>query len=774
MLKTISLITLFTYLFVACKESGDSAVSDALDEAFNTDPTASGQVQIGQCYEDQYAPVAETITRKLDIILVPDTSGSINEERASIANGFTSFINSLPAEIDFRIGVVLGHGPNSARSGKLYQKGSEDLVLDSQILDTASIISGLHTKLVNPATDGASDGGEMGFLSLTEAITTNLDLIRSQGLLRDDAALAIVFIADEQDICADFPEGVIPVPDPQGKETSSYNNHCVDGDDNLLYYPEQLFEELNNLQEQRPLIIGGVIYNNNETIPFNGENEIGYGYKELIELSNGISVDLANGDYNDGLENLGKMAQVSVKPEQDFQLSTNLLEPSSLEVLVNGSPANHTYDAELNIVSLTSDRDPFSVVRINYCEKEEVSNQVFKLVAGGSHTCAILHDGSLKCWGQNTSGQLGQGHTDTIGDDELPSSAMAINFGQKVVDAAAGLSHTCVLLEDQTVKCFGDNSRGQLGLGHIDNIGDNETADTFASVPLGTAVKSIYAGTRFNCALLINQEVKCWGENNFGQLGYGHTDNLGDDEDLSSYGNLALGDDAIQMDISTISYHTCAVLKSSNSLKCWGLNNQGQLGYGHTDNLGDDETPDSYGAVSFGNEVLQIATGASHTCALSSGQQVRCWGANSVGQTGFGSNTTIGDDEAADSASYLDFNGIGISMVATGNTHTCAIGTDDSLHCFGLAVLGQLGHGNKNNIGDNESITGNSKVEIDIALSQVALGLHHTCALTKDEGRVICFGLNSFGQLGYGNKANIGDDEIPWEFVAVLAPEESP
>lgn len=774
MLKTITLITLFTYLFVACEESGDSAVSDALDEAFNTDPTASGQVQIGQCYEDQYAPVADTITRKLDIILVPDTSGSINEERASIANGFTSFINSLPAEIDFRIGVVLGHGPNSARSGKLYQKGSEDLVLDSQILDTASIISGIHTKLVNPATDGASDGGEMGFLSLTEAITTNLGMIRSQGLLRDDAALAIVFIADEQDICADFPEGVIPVLDPQGKETSSYNNHCVDGDDNLLYYPEQLFEELNNLQEQRPLIIGGVIYNNNETIPFNGENEIGYGYKELIELSNGISVDLANGDYNDGLENLGKMAQVSVKPEQDFQLSTNLLEPSSLEVLVNGSPANHTYDAELNIVSLTSERDPFSVVRINYCEKEEVPNQVFKLVAGGSHTCAILHDGSLKCWGQNTSGQLGQGNTDTIGDDELPSSAMAINFGQKVVDAAAGLSHTCVLLEDQTVKCFGDNSRGQLGLGHTDNIGDNETADTFASVPLGTAVKSIYAGTRFNCALLINQEVKCWGENNFGQLGYGHTDNLGDDEDLSSYGNLALGDDVIQMDISTISYHTCAVLKSSNSLKCWGLNNQGQLGHGHTDNLGDDETPDSYGTVAFGNEVLQIATGASHTCALSSGQQVRCWGANSVGQTGFGSNTTIGDDEAADSAPYLDFDGADISMVATGNTHTCAIGTDDSLHCFGLAVLGQLGHGNKNNIGDNESITGNSKVEIDIALSQVALGLHHTCALTKDEGRVICFGLNSFGQLGYGNKANIGDDEVPWEFVAVLAPEEYP
>jgi alpha-tubulin suppressor-like RCC1 family protein len=363
---------------------------------------------------------------------------------------------------------------------------------------------------------------------------------------------------------------------------------------------------------------------------------------------------------------------------------------------------------------------------------------------------------------------------ETIGDDEKPSSVPALNFGQKVIGAAAGFFHTCVLLEDGSVKCFGDNSKGQLGHGNTDILGDNETIDQIPVVPLGQKATKIYAGTKYNCALLENQKVKCWGENNYGQLGYGHTNHLGDDESLSSYGEVSIGDDVVQMDISTISYHTCAVLKSDDALKCWGLNNQGQLGYGHTNNLGDDEVPSSYGDISFGNKVLQIATGYTHTCALSGGQQVRCWGSNSVGQTGYGTNTAIGDDEAADSAPYLDFGSGGALMVSNGNAHTCAIGKNDSLYCFGLGSSGQTGHGNTNNIGDDETVTGNSVVDIDLALSQVVTGLSHTCTLTKDEGKVICFGQGSVGQLGYGNTNQVGDDEVPWEFLEVLPPVASP
>ena len=767
--KTLFL-TFFIFSMTACNDDGGGSpeVEAGLGEVFEIDPTASGQVKVGLCHEDQYAPVAETITRKLDIVVVIDTSGSINAERSSIASGFTSFINSLPAEIDYRAGVILAHGPGSAHMGALYKKGSEDLVLDSQLIDTPTFIAGLNSKLTYPAGQSSTDGGEMGVLSLTKAITDNLETIQTQGLFREDAALAIVFIADEQDICAEFPVGVIPVPDPQGKETSAYNSYCIDGNGELIYSPEQLLTDLENMQGERPLVIGGVIYNNALTVPFNGENEIGYGYKEIIEMANGVSIDLASGDYGTGLTNLGKLARVSVKPESEFKLNTDKVDPTTIEILINNEPALYSFDSELNLISLTNERDPFDIVKVNYCEKAELPIEVSSIFSGGSHTCALIHDGTLKCWGSNSYGQLGYGHMETIGDDEKPSSIAALDFGQDVVGAAAGLNHTCVLLLDGSVKCFGDNSKGQLGQGHMDNLGDNETIDTIGPVPLGRKATKIYAGTKYNCALLDNQKIKCWGENNFGQLGYGHTNHLGDDELISSYGTVDLGDNAVQLDISTVSYHTCAVLKTGGDLKCWGLNIKGQLGYGHTNNLGDDEVPSSYGSVSFGNKVLQIATGFSHTCALSDGQQVRCWGANNYGQTGYGSNISIGDDEAADSAPYLDFLTAGSSMVAAGVNHSCVIGVDESLYCFGRASVGQIGLSNTNNIGDNESVTGNSKVAIDLSLTQVVTGKDHTCTLTKDEGKVICFGLNSGGQLGLGNTETIGDNEVPWEFVEIL------
>lgn len=765
-MKLISLLFIFLFGFIACEDSGGGGA--ALDESFKTSPTASGRVQVGGCFEDQYAAVEQNISRKLDIIIVPDTSGSIVEERSDIASGFDQFINSLPEEVDYRIGVILGHSGKSSRAGVLYQKGVEPLVLDSELQTVEQIKIDLDTKMKNPAGDNYSDGGEMGLYSLQRAILENKATIQGQGLFREDAALAIIFVADEQDICFDYPEHITMVPDGQNKEIPAKIKYCQDAEGNTIITPASVLAHIKELAGDNPLVVGGVIYNNTATVPKVSENEVGYGYKELIELAAGVTVDLASGDYGPGLANLGKLAQVTIKPETEFALGADDIKPESLEVLINNKPASFTYDDELNIVSLTDERDPFDVVKINYCEKDKVIIQVSKIIAGGSHTCAIISDGTFKCWGSNSFGQLGQGNIDNIGDDELPMDVDAIDFGQKVTSASAGLNHTCVLLEDGTVKCFGDNSRGQLGQGHTDNLGDDEDVAVISAIDLGRPAIAIYSGTKYNCALLNNQNIKCWGENNFGQLGYGHTDNLGDDEDLNTYGEVNLGDQAVALDISTISYHTCAVLKTSGGLKCWGLNNQGQLGYGHKNNLGDDEEPDSFAGLIFGHKILQVATGYTHTCALSDAQQVRCWGANSQGQTGFGSVTTIGDDESADSADYLDFGNSGSLMVATGNYHTCTIGSDYSLHCFGLANQGQTGHGNTDKIGDDEAVTGNTKINSDLKFSQVATGLLHTCALTKDAGNVMCFGSNASGRLGYGHTDNIGDDEDPSGLVSVI------
>ena len=124
-------------------------------------------------------------------------------------------------------------------------------------------------------------------------------------------------------------------------------------------------------------------------------------------------------------------------------------------------------------------------------------------------------------------GQLGYGNTNTIGDDETPDTVGVVNLGQTASAITAGGSHTCAILADNTVKCWGRGNNGQLGYGNIDNIGDNETPNTVGVVNLGQTAKAITAGgsSQFGgghtCALLADNTVKCWGFGRFGRLGYG-------------------------------------------------------------------------------------------------------------------------------------------------------------------------------------------------------------------------------------------------------------
>ena len=735
-----------------------------IEESFETAPKSNGSTVNGICYSDQYTPEGNII-RKLDIVVVPDTSASIIEERGAIADGFDAFLNSLPSEVDYQVGVVLGHSDKTSWAGKLYQKGTEPLVLDSKALPTGDIVAYLNQKLQNPSGDNYSDGGEMGLSSLLKALTENKAQIQGEGFFREDAALAVVFVADEQDICAEYPEGVAPVPDPQGGEDRSKAEFCLDENGEYIITPQIVFDAIKEHQGERPFVIGGVIYNNAATVPMSGENEIGYGYKETVELAGGITVDLASGDYGDGLTRLGKMAQVAVKPENEFNLKTNKVDPSTIEVFVDGQSVGFSYISETNQVKLDQERGPFSVANVKYCEKEEKPMIAKKVTAGAFHSCAILLDGKLKCWGSNNYGQLGLGHTENIGDNEAPSSVAALDFGQKVEDVSAGAYHTCAVLEDGSVKCWGQNNFGQLGIGSNENLGDDEKSTEIAAIPLARPAKRIYSGTYYNCALLDNKKIQCWGDNTYGQLGYGDKNHRGDDETLDGLPYVSVGGSVVQMDISTISSHTCAALDTGD-LKCWGQNSLGQLGYGHKNEVTDPSVLDS---VPFGNKVLQIATGNSHTCALAGGQKVRCWGANSSGQTGLGSGETIGDDEAANSVDYLDLAGDGsllFNMVATGNLHTCAIDIGNSVYCWGAGNMGATGLASASNLGDDEPVTAqDSKVDLGMPVTQVTAGALHTCALTKEEGKVICWGQNSFGQLGLGHTIMIGDNESPSEVV---------
>jgi alpha-tubulin suppressor-like RCC1 family protein len=727
----------------------DAAAGAFNPQQYDPDPAAPG------CYVDSHATPEEAITRKLDILIVPDTSGSIVEERAAIADGFDSFISILPPEVDYRIGVMLGHGPGSVHSGSLYQKGVEPIILDSQSQTVDEIKADLRSKMMNPAGEGATDGGEMGIASLMAGLDDVAGL-QADGFMRDDAALVVIFVADEQDICAEFPDGVVPVVDGQGKEPVAKADYCYDAEGNNKFLPEAVVAKLKEVKNGYPLVVSGVIYNNSNTIPLGGENEIGYGYMETIIAAGGISVDLASGDYGDGLQNIGMLATSSMAPVSEFNLNVANVDTSSIEVKVNGVMAPHVYMPELNQVHLVNARPALSTVQVSYCEKEEVAVESKFIATGGFHSCAILQNGDVKCWGNNLYGQLGLGHNSHVGDDELPSAVAVVDLGGPAVQLSAGLYHTCALLESGNVRCWGMNIYGQLGYGHTSNVGDDETPSSAGDVSLGGAVRKIFSGTLFNCAVMQNGDVRCWGQNNQGQLGLGHVNNIGDDELPSDVPAVSLGAKAVQMDLSTISNHSCAVLENE-ALKCWGQNAQGQLGLGHYDIIGDNEHPSAVPNVNVGGTVTSLATGSAHTCALLGSGDIKCWGLNNHGQIGYG----IADSNS--NVPFVQFVNLGEKAVqiAAGNTHSCALLASNNVMCWGDNAIGQLGYGNLNKIGDDEEPVAAGYVDMGDAVSQISLGATHGCALIKDSGKSKCWGANNYGELGQGNMLGIGDDEVP-------------
>ncbi|MEM9488883.1 MAG: hypothetical protein AAGC55_07045, partial [Myxococcota bacterium] len=214
----------------------------------------------------------------------------------------------------------------------------------------------------------------------------------------------------------------------------------------------------------------------------------------------------------------------------------------------------------------------------------------FPMATGFRRTCARVSPTSIRCWGENDYGQLGYGHTDWIGNNELPSSEPPVDFGAEVLQLSAGGYHTCALLAGGLVYCWGRNDVGQLGYGNNITIGDDESPLSAGPVDVGGMAIQISAGQFSTCALLDGGGVTCWGNNNSGEMGYGHTDVIGDDELPASAGLVDLGGPAVQ--IAAGSLWACALM-ATGDVRCWGNNFYGNLGYGHNDNVGNDELPSS-------------------------------------------------------------------------------------------------------------------------------------------------------------------------------------
>ena len=192
---------------------------------------------------------------------------------------------------------------------------------------------------------------------------------------------------------------------------------------------------------------------------------------------------------------------------------------------------------------------------------------------GEQHSCAVLENGEVKCWGYNYYGQLGTGDNTHL---NIPSAP--INLEGKAVAISLGDNHSCALLENGQLKCWGENDEGQLGTG-------NNTRLNIPSAPinLGGKAIAISLGDEHNCAVLENKELKCWGRNGYGKLGIGNnTYSL-----KVPSAPIKLGGKAVA--ISLGGYHSCALLENGQ-VKCWGHNGFGQLGYGYGNTV-DTNTP---------------------------------------------------------------------------------------------------------------------------------------------------------------------------------------
>ena len=389
---------------------------------------------------------------------------------------------------------------------------------------------------------------------------------------------------------------------------------------------------------------------------------------------------------------------------------------------------------------------------------------------GDAHSCALLEGGLVKCWGRGTEGQLGQDSGRSIGSEPGELAVLRpVNLGAKAVGIATGSYHSCALLENGSVKCWGEGQRGQLGQGSTHDIGDwPGSMAALMPIDLGARCVALAAGGYFTCALLINRSVKCWGQE---QLGPGFPGSIGDEPgEMAALAPITMGDGVRAL--AAGSWHSCAVL-DVGVVKCWGSGREGQLGIGIGISVGDkfaDLTSALPVSLRPKRTAARLSAGAYHACVVLDSTtgpgSVKCWGEGDFGRLGQGSISALGD-EPGEMTDLLPIDlRASATLAVAGVYHTCAVLDDGSLKCWGWGQYGQLGQGSRTTWGNQPGqMAALEPFTLGAKCVSVALGETHTCALL-DGGSVKCWGGATHGQLGEDSASTLGDD--PGEMAALL------
>jgi hypothetical protein len=342
----------FGLSLIGCaKDDGSgSGIAASRKSAHDCQQTSAG------CFSETVRPSAGS--GPVDVLFVVQTSASIADVKPTIISGINDFIATLPAGSDFNIAVMLSHGSTSDRAGRLYQAGSEPVVLKSSELSNTDIQTYLDAKLANPPMDSPSGGGEEGVYSLFHGITTPALLSESQnaGFFRANAALGVVFIADRRDICAIVPPGVPPETDPL--KIGARIRDC----EGLT--PAGLSNQLHVLKGSQPIIVSGILYSRD---PAPAGKELGYGYIDVINLNNGVAIDIANDNIANGLSSIAQLGGSGSSTQNTFTLSHSGIDSKKIIVTVNGVGVNFTLSGDT--VTITDDIPAGAEVVIAYCLK---------------------------------------------------------------------------------------------------------------------------------------------------------------------------------------------------------------------------------------------------------------------------------------------------------------------------------------------------------------------------------------------------------------------
>ncbi len=337
------------------------------------------------------------------------------------------------------------------------------------------------------------------------------------------------------------------------------------------------------------------------------------------------------------------------------------------------------------------------------------------IATGGYHSCAILADATIRCWGGGLAGQLGNG---AEANSATPVVVSGINTAQSI---SLNGHNSCAKLSDNSLRCWGRNWYGQLGT--TSHVYSTSPVDAYSGTP---GVQSFSTGDTYTCIILTNNQLRCFGENANAQLGHVTIPSVNKPATVKNITNAVA--------LTAGKRHSCVLLENG-MVDCWGYNSRGQAGVGFQDLLS--YIPRAVSGISMASTLL---TGWYHNCAILQLGNIKCWGGNWAGQ--------IGDNSINDALTPVSVFGISTAQTISGGyDFSCASWTDGTVQCWGANEDGQLGDGS--NI---DSLTPVDVVGITTAQS-VSSGGGNACAVMDDQ-TVQCWGQNIYGQLGNNSSSN--------------------